>query len=61
MLLHRATGAMKLVTHAFEPSQLQAGAGAHALNVLGADRAAFMFYNTEEACDRLCESLRRLS
>jgi cysteine desulfurase/selenocysteine lyase len=31
------------------------------LGLPGAVRAAFMFYNTEAECDRLCESLRRLS
>jgi len=31
------------------------------LGLPGAVRAAFMFYNTEDECDRFCESLRRLS
>ena len=31
------------------------------LDLPGAVRAAFMFYNTEDECDRFCESLRRLS
>jgi len=31
------------------------------LGLPGAVRAAFMFYNTEAECDRLCESFRRLS
>jgi cysteine desulfurase / selenocysteine lyase len=31
------------------------------LGLPGAVRAAFMFYNTEDECDRFCESLGRLS
>jgi len=31
------------------------------LGLPGAVRAAFMFYNSEDECDRFCESVRRLS